>query len=130
MAVLPIILGVAAVGTVIALLAGGSAKASTGGGTTPGGTPAGARQRVIDGSTSTPGAFAAKYGGSFGKWKEIPDANPGVHIVYKHWDPESDAEVGWFSEPASYYPPGKSEESGLSPWAIGQVVNLPASWPG
>lgn len=129
----------AAVGAVVGLLVtGGSSSAAPSPSPSPSPetapapetTPTGPKTRVIASDTAYPSTFAAKYSGDGNRWKELTAVNPGLHVVYLHWDPESDKEAGWFTSPPSYIPAGKVQEEGLSPWTIGQTVTLPDSWPG
>lgn len=130
----------AAVGAIVGLLVTGGGSSSAGPSPSPSPspeptpapemTPTGPKTRIIASDTAYPSTFAAKYSGDGNRWKELTAVNPGLHVVYLHWDPESDKEAGWFTSPPSYIPAGKVQEEGLSPWAIGQTVTLPDSWPG
>lgn len=127
--VLPVILGVGAIGAIF--LAGSStAKADDSKKREDGSPPVDPKTNlpktaVIDDSTNTPGKFAEKYGGSWGRWREIASANPGMIVVDKPYTIEATGQVVYTSgPPANITLPFQ----GIIPWKMGQVVTIPSSW--
>lgn len=93
------------------------------------------RVRYVDESTATPAAFAAKYGGSAGRWKELDKVNPDLFLVdvpglcrngssgcYVSREKRADG------EPAYVLPAAAAPT--VAPWVLGQRVVLPEGWPG
>jgi hypothetical protein len=58
-----------------------------------------------------PYQVAKTYAGDQSKWSQLPSVNPGMKVVQKK---DAAGKIIW---------------SGLSPWNVGQEVNLPPTWP-
>ncbi len=86
--------------------------------------------RAIDKSTTTPSAFALKYSGDAGRWKEIVDANPtgtvypGSPAIELHTWYQLDTDADGNTLASGQY------VTGLAPWMLNALVRLPSSWKG
>lgn len=103
-----------------------------------------AKVREITVDTPTPWQFAVKYAGNGALWKELiasnPPGGPTPEITLHTWVLWQDTAGAWhYTAPPGYVPPDPSAPggvrpsksvTGLSPWAYGQKVTLPTSWPG
>jgi hypothetical protein len=93
------------------------------------------RVRYVDKDTATPSAFAAKYGGSAARWKELDKVNPDLFLVDVP-GPCRDGNPGCYvsrekradGEPAYVLP--STAAPTVAPWVLGQRVVLPDGWPG